>query len=220
VLGFLFFFCPVRVNVEGFCRGLNCFRYGFVRQSASRCCIGSIISQQYSALYDPTSYLSSALPIALILCYNPLFLTPYKQTDPTSHSLSDLFLAFQSLASRCIFVFFSPQLSENVQPTDSCRTSLDDRASRPPPSPPPRPTLSHSPFDEVYAICAFNYQYIQVHVILTWLGPFFFRLRASASMCMCMWMTDMQEIDTGGMSWRVLEICECHVLFDRWRWSG
>jgi len=101
---YIFFFL-VRIKGEDLFRrlGWNCFRYGSIRQSASRCCIGPIVSQQYSALCDPTSYLCPLSPYPPLL-HNLLFLYQY---GPTRHSLSDSFFAFSiSRFSLYFCVFF------------------------------------------------------------------------------------------------------------------
>jgi len=84
----------------------------------------SIISQQYSALYDPPSpnCIPSIAHILPLLSHNP---SPLKQTDLTRHSLLDSFLAF-SMSRLSLYLCSPCNCPQNVPPTDSRRTNLDN----------------------------------------------------------------------------------------------
>jgi len=181
--------------------------------SASRCCIGnlrSIISQQYSAYCDSRRPSLRHPPIVdnlSLLSQNIHFSSFIIQANQRISYATHYRIHFSSISISRFSLYFCVLLLqpyEKVQPLAA--RSLDSGANLWGPltnPPPPRPTLSYSLFDEVSAICAFNYEYIQLRVILTWLDPPFL-------LSMCEWVFKKEHC----MLLRMLEICKCHVLFD------
>jgi len=132
-LDFHMFFFPVRIQEDLYRRlGWNCIRYGSVRRSAS-CCIGPIVSQQYSALCDPTSYFS--VPYRHILPYSTIFCS-FTQHGPTPLIIGFISRLF-NLSLLTVFLCFPCKCLKMCNQQRPCRTSLDDRVSLTPHHPLP-----------------------------------------------------------------------------------